>query len=64
MSDSQAYSIRLIAISLESAHLQLASYRKRLLERQSYGEYLMLLEFCQALNGSLIELARVLRIVD
>ncbi len=60
MSYSSAYSIRLIVIALEGAHQQLAFYRTKLLERQSYGDYLMLLKFSQALNEGLIELAEVL----
>ena len=63
MNYSRAYSIRLIvmiAIALEGAHRQLASYRVQLLERRSYGDYLMLLKFSQALNEGLIELAEVL----
>lgn len=60
MSYSNAYSIRLILIALEGAHLTLASYRTKLLEKQSYLDYLVLLKFSQALNEGLIELAEVL----
>ncbi len=54
------YSIRTIALSLESAHQRIANSRQRLLESGSYDDYLLLAEFSGALNTFLIELARTL----
>jgi hypothetical protein len=61
MSNGHSYSsIRIIALSLESAHQRITSSRQRLLESGSYSDYLVLAEFSGALNVLLIELARTL----
>lgn len=60
MTNSEPYSIRIIANSLEKTHQQVANSRQRLLEKGLYSEYLILAEFTQTLNVALIELVRVL----
>lgn len=60
MNRNQFHSIRIIVSSLETAHRQAANSRQRLLDQGLYSEYLLLTEFCQVLNGTLVELAKIL----
>ena len=60
MNRNRFQSIRMIVSSLETAHRQAVSSRQTLLDRGLYSEYLLLTEFCQVLNGTLVELAKIL----
>lgn len=60
MNRSRFHSIRIIVSSLETAHRQVANSRQSLLDQGLYSEYLLLTEFCQVLNNTLVELAKIL----
>lgn len=60
MNRNRFQSIRLIVSSLETAHRQATNSRQSLLDQGLYSEYLLLTEFCQVLNNTLVELAKIL----